>query len=159
MELGKGGWAIDEMAHEPEHCSLERSVGEGQGLGPPLANLDVLRNALACSGDHPRLRVDTHDPRARVALGDRPRQAARATAAVENAPPAEVSLCGQRLEDPVPVGVRWPHAIVVRGETTEVRLPAHDGAGRPRATTQRLNPRVRTSGSQRRGSTVCSAYP
>ncbi len=154
VELAKRERPVDEMAHEPHHGALEPAVAERQVLRP--ARLQPDRGGHVVGGDTQHLRLGVDAPHLRGGgLGERLAQATRAAAAVEHAPAAEVALAYHELEDLAPVVVDRTYAVVLRGEPSEVGRD--HGRGSPRATHQRLNASVRTSGTRERGSTVSTA--
>src|SRR5262249_43332755 len=76
-------------------------------------------HALTGEGRHLRLRLDA--PHARPSLDERLRRPTRAAADVDDAPPREVTLADEQLEDLLPVGVGGPQLVVAARDPPEVR--------------------------------------
>ena len=119
MELAKRERPVDEMAHEPQDGALEPAVAERQVLRPARLQPDRRGHVVGGHAEHLRLGVDAPHLRG-GSLRERLAQSARAAAAVENAPAAEVALAHDELEELAPVVVDGTYAVVLRGEPSEV---------------------------------------
>src|SRR5689334_24827487 len=115
--LGKGMRPVDEVHHEPHQRAFEPSVLEGQLLG--RRDLD---RAYASARQLRHLGLGLDAPDARAALRERLRSAAGAATDVEDAPPREVALANEQLEDLPPVRVGRTELVVAPRNRTEIRL-------------------------------------
>ncbi len=118
-ELRQGPLPVDEMDGEPHHGALEPAVAERQLLGAALAHARALRHPSARDLDHRRLGVDRPDARG-GSLGERRGEHAGPAADLEHAPPAQVALADEQVEELPPVRVRRAEVVVARGARREV---------------------------------------
>jgi len=118
-QLGQRARPVDEVDDEAQHRPFEPGAAERQLLRPPQLHADGAWNAASCDLEHLGLGIYRPHTR-RGALGERCCDHPRAAADVEHAPPTQVTLADEQLEDLPPQLVRRTELVVARGARAEV---------------------------------------